>query len=193
MSWVDRLLNKNDPNTAKPQQATNVIPVITVPTAHRSINADGLRLVKAFEGCSLTAYLDNSTPPCPTIGWGEIFHSDGSRVQMGETITQQEADAMLMSALYTEASHFIDAWTTQVLSDNRYSALISFVYNAGCGTYRRKVLPYINSGNFDGAITAMKNCNSAGGGPLPGLIRRRVAECALFVGDIAAMNKAINA
>ena len=159
----------------------------------RTINADGLRLIKGFEGCKLTAYLDSSSPPVATIGWGEIFHADGSKVKMGEVITQAQADAMLTDALYKEASHFIDAWTAAVLNDNQYSALVSFVYNAGCGTFRRKVLPFINGKDLVGAMGAMRNCDTAGGSPLPGLDRRRRAECALFIGDIATMDKELNA
>ena len=160
---------------------------------NQTMSAAGFELVKAFEGCKLTAYLDSSTPPVATIGWGEIFHADGSKVQMGDTCTQEQADAMLTDALYKESEHFINAWTTHPLNDNQYSALVSFVYNAGCGTYRRKVLPAINAGNFSAAIATITACNSAGGGPLPGLVRRRKAECALFVGDLATMEKEINA
>ena len=53
------------------------------------ISQEGLALIKKYEGCELEAYL------CPagvlTIGYGHI-----KNVKEGDTITQQEANDMLL-------------------------------------------------------------------------------------------------
>lgn len=56
------------------------------------ISDAGIKLIKSFEGCQLEAYL------CPakvwTIGYG---HTEG--VKEGQTITQEAAEAFLLSDL----------------------------------------------------------------------------------------------
>ena len=57
----------------------------------------GLKLIKEFEGCHLNAYPDPLTGGLPiTIGWGSTRKKDGSPFQMGDTLTQQEADELLI-------------------------------------------------------------------------------------------------
>ena len=159
----------------------------------RQINDKGLMLVRAFEGCQLKAYLDTSTPPVITIGWGRTMHG----IHMGMTCTQEEADAWLLQDLRDEGSHFIDAWVKCPLNDDQYSALTSFIYNAGCGTFRRgmvfRCLALPTGPDYESAANAMLQYDTAGGTALAGLDRRRAAEHALFNSDYAAMEKAINA
>ncbi|NDC31802.1 MAG: lysozyme, partial [Bacteroidetes bacterium] len=61
------------------------------------IGIRGLRLIKKFEGCKLTAYT------CPaglvTIGYGNTFYKDGSKIKLGDKITQQQAEDLLMDLL----------------------------------------------------------------------------------------------
>jgi hypothetical protein len=57
-------------------------------------------LIKKFEGCYLKAYPDPRTGNLPiTIGWGSTKKRDGSNWKLGESITQQEADDLLMLQL----------------------------------------------------------------------------------------------
>ena len=56
-----------------------------------------INLIKQFEGCKLTSYLD--CVGVPTIGYGSTFYLDGTKVQLNETITQEEADNMLLIIL----------------------------------------------------------------------------------------------
>ncbi len=159
----------------------------------RQINETGLKLVKAFEGCQLKAYLDTSTPPVITIAWGRTMHG----IHMGMTCTQEEADAWLIQDLRDEGSHFIEAWVKCPLNDDQYSALTSFIYNAGCGTFKRglvfRCLSLPTGPDYLSAANAMLQYNSAGGAPLPGLTRRREAERCLFLGEYDAMQRWINA
>lgn len=141
----------------------------------RPIGAAGLALIKRFEGCRLKAYKPVSTETYWTIGWGHY----GPDVQKGQTITQAEADAMLV----TDCQRFADAVDnpqncplTAQLNANQRDALISFAFNCGAGCLRTlcagRTLPEIRD--------AMAFYVNSGGKALAGLIRRRAAEQALW-------------
>lgn len=141
----------------------------------KPIGAAGLLLIKNFEGCRLKAYKPVATEKYWTIGWGHY----GPDVQEGQTITQAEADAMLV----VDCQRFADAVDnpancplTAQLNANQRDALISFTFNCGTGCLRTlcrgRSLPQI--------CEAMIRYNLSGGKPLAGLTRRRKAEQTLF-------------
>ena len=88
-----------------------------------NISENGLNLIKSFEGCRLTAYR------CPagvwTIGWG---HTGG--VYEGQTITQAQADEMLVSDL-ASYERKVDKYSSYGWNQNEFDALVSFAYNIG--------------------------------------------------------------
>ena len=141
----------------------------------RPIGEAGLALIKRFEGCRLKAYKPVPTETHWTIGWGHY----GPDVREGDTITQAEADAMLV----TDCQRFADAVDnpkncplTAHLNANQRDALISFAFNCGAGNLRTlckgRTLPEIRD--------AMAFYVNSGGKALAGLIRRRAAEQALW-------------
>lgn len=141
----------------------------------KPIGAAGLALIKQFEGCRLTAYKPVKTEVYWTIGWGHY----GPDVKEGQTITQAQADALLVS----DCQRFADAVDnpaycplTAQLNANQRDALISFTFNCGAGCLqtlcRGRTLAQI--------CTAMALYNKAGGKALAGLTRRRTAEQELF-------------
>jgi lysozyme len=146
--------------------------------------APAQRIVKEFEGCHLQAYL--CPAGVPTIGWGSTS-INGRAVQMGQTITQAQADAQLNADL----QRFYNALVQSMLAvatwpPNRVAALVSWVYNVGIGamqdsTLRRRIL----AGEDPAVVVAaeLPRWNKAGDKELPGLTRRRAAEVALFVGQ----------
>lgn len=141
----------------------------------RSVGEAGLALIKQFEGCRLTAYKPVSTEVYWTIGWGHY----GPDVKEGQTITQAEADALLLA----DVQRFADAVDnpaycplTAQLNANQRDALISFTYNCGAGN-----LQTLCKGRTLSQIRdAMALYNKSGGVVLAGLSRRRAAEQALF-------------
>jgi lysozyme len=142
------------------------------------INSAGLSLIKTFEGCNLTAYPDPGTGGKPwTIGYGHT----GPDVTPGETITQDQADAQLRSDL----SYFQTAVNNMVarnLNPNQFAALVSFAYNVGVNALRGStLLRLVNAGYFSGAAAQFGLWTHAAGQVLPGLVRRRTAEAALFM------------
>lgn len=139
----------------------------------RTINAAGLALIKQFEGCKLTAYL------CPAKVWTIGYGSTGAHVKPGMTITAREAEDLLRADLRRfeqgVASELGDA------TDNQFSACVSLAFNIGLAAFLRStVLRKHQEGDRAAAAHAFKLWNKAGGKILPGLVRRRDAEAALY-------------
>ena len=128
---------------------------------------------KEFEGCRLSAYLDSVN--VPTIGYG---HTKG--VVMGDTCTQEEAEAFLMSDLHSAITAVENAVTVD-LTDEEEGALVDLVFNIGAGNFQHStLLRLLNAGDFAGAAEQFSQWNHAGALVLAGLTRRRAAEAALF-------------
>lgn len=141
----------------------------------RKISQVGIRLIKNFEGCRLTAYKPVATEKYWTIGWGHY----GKDVTQGMTITQAQADAMLAADLpkyeaYVNSTTFVPV--TAQLNQNQYDALVSFCYNLGQGNLK-KLCKDRTIAQIGASIPLY---NKAGGNVLTGLIRRRKAEQELF-------------
>ena len=143
----------------------------------RHINAAGLALLKEFEGCKLTAYPDPATGGDPwTIGYG----STGPHVKRGVTITQAEAERLLLADL-DRFEQAVTRYVTVPLTQNQFDALVSFTYNCGQGSLQTStLLRKLNAGDYAGAQGQFARWNRAGGKEMAGLTRRRSAEAELF-------------
>ena len=130
----------------------------------------GLNLIKQFEGCRLTAY------KCPagvwTIGYG---HTAG--VISGQTITQEEADKMLVCDVEKYERKVNKYYERYRFNQNEFDALVSFAFNIG------SIDQLTANGTRSRAVIAEKILlyNKAGGKVLNGLKRRREAERVLFL------------
>lgn len=143
------------------------------------LSIEGLDLIKSHEGCKLNAYL------CPagiaTIGYGNTFYPDGTKVKIGDKITQQEANDLFL-LIVDKFAVKVSIMFNPNLSDNQFSALVSFAYNVGTGaltnsTLRKKVL----KNPLDTSIRdEFMKWNKAGGKVLNGLISRRKDEANLY-------------
>ncbi|OBU87131.1 lysozyme [Chromobacterium subtsugae] len=138
-------------------------------------NAAGISLIKQFEGVRLAAYQD--MVGVWTIGYGHT----GPDVKKGMAITQQQADQLLAEDLQTFETGVGKAVTVP-LNENQFSALVSFSYNLGLGNLRSStLLRLLNKGDYAGAAAQFPRWDRAGGQVVPGLLRRRQAEQALFL------------
>jgi GH24 family phage-related lysozyme (muramidase) len=146
------------------------------PTGRRQINADGLRLLKSFEGLRLEAYQD-------PVGVWTIGYGTTSGVRPGMVITEAEAEALLRRDLARFENAVADLVNVPV-NDDQFSALVSFTYNVGEGALASStLLRLLNQRDYSGAADQLLRWNRAGGAELPGLTRRRRAERALFLGQ----------
>ncbi|MCC2110947.1 MAG: lysozyme [Hyphomicrobiales bacterium] len=144
----------------------------------------GIDLIKRFEGLRLTAYLD--AVGIRTIGYGHTSMAGSPRVTAGMTITEPQAEAILLNDLkkYEKAvRHAVEV----PLNDNQYAALVSFCYNVGPGNFRKSsALRYLNQGHYDQVPRRLALWNKAGGRVLRGLVRRRKAEGELFATPVGS-------
>ncbi len=133
----------------------------------------GTDLLKFYEGCKLVAYQDSVG--VWTIGYG---HTKG--VYEGMTITQEQAEQMLLDEL-KEYESYVDDLVTVPLNQNQFDALVVWVYNLGPTNFRKStLLKELNNGNYQAVPIEIKRWNKAGGQVLEGLIKRRKAEANLF-------------
>lgn len=144
--------------------------------ATTSINAKGLRLIKAFEGLRLTAYRD-------PVGIWTIGYGTTRGVYPGMQITEAQAEQLLRNDVQRfEAA--VRQLVTVPLDTDEFSALVSFTYNVGEGAFANStLLRKLNQGDREGASNEFLRWVNAGGRVLPGLERRRKAERALFRGE----------
>jgi lysozyme len=132
-------------------------------------------LVRAHEGCRLTAYPDGKG--VWTIGWGHT----GAEVQEGLTWTKEEADAQLEADL-AHAAEAVARLKRRLLSDQQMAALISLVFNLGEGALARStLLTLVNDCRWLDAAKEFLRFDRMGGQESKGLLIRRLDEAALFL------------
>ena len=138
-------------------------------------------LCRRFEGFRSKPYL--CPAGVPTIGYGSTYYADGRKVDLADPpITQDEADGLLRyELLHTYAPGVMRLCPGLISHEGRFNAIVDFCYNLGVGrlqtsTLRRK----INAQDWDAAKEQLMLWTKAGGKVLPGLLKRRQAECALM-------------
>lgn len=143
------------------------------------VNAEGYALIKKFEGCKLKAYR------CPanvlTIGYGNTFYEDGTKVKEGDIITQQRAEE-LAKFIIDQFAVTIAPFILKPLNENQFSACVSLAYNIGTGNFKKSsVFKKLNINANDSTIAdSFRLWNKGGGKVLRGLVNRREAEIQLY-------------
>jgi len=136
------------------------------------ISQTGIDLIKNFETCKLTAYKALSTEKYYTIGWGHY----GADVKAGQTISQDEADALFLSDLQRFVKYTNTYTKNLALNQDQFDALVSFCYNCGSGTLKKLV-----SGRTAEEIAEhFIDYTKSKGKVIPGLVSRRQEEKELF-------------
>jgi GH24 family phage-related lysozyme (muramidase) len=148
--------------------------------------APALKLIKKWEGCRLEAY--RCPADVPTIGYGATRLANRA-VRMGDTITQQEADEMLMHEVENLFAPGVFALLplAKKWRGEQTAAIISFAYNVGLGaleesTLRKRLLAGEDATKV--VIEELPRWNKAGSKVLEGLVNRRKDEVALFTGSV---------
>ena len=145
------------------------------------ISNNGLNLIKQFEGLSLKPYLD--AVDIPTIGFGNTFYEDGTKVTLKDKpITEQRATELLEFIANKTFSENINKVVKVPLSQNQFDALVSFAYNIGNKNFNwSTLLKKLNQSDYEGASLEFGRWNQAGGKILNGLVLRRQKEKELFL------------
>jgi lysozyme len=137
-----------------------------------------IELAKQFEGCKLDAYPDPAYGwRVATIGWG----ATGPAIMEGTRWTQEQADADLEYRMKGVGAH-VDSLVAVSITDEQKGALCDLAYNIGLGAFERStLLACVNVGHMQGAADQFKVWTKSNGVELPGLVKRRDAERALFI------------
>lgn len=159
-----------------------------------SIPREALDLIIQFEGYHRRLPDDRAAPYlCParvaTIGYGSVWlplPAGGKRaVRMDDApITRAEA-AELLSWELRECEAAVDRLIARRLPALSRGALVSFAYNVGAGALRSSTLRrVVEAGQWPRVPGEFARWRMGGGVVLPGLVRRRAAEAALFLRGI---------
>ena len=149
------------------------------------IGAAGLKLIQDSEGFSSKPYL------CPanvcTIGFGNTFYEDGTKVKLTDTpITKERGLELLKMSLHSFERH-VDSLTRDDINQNQFDALCSFCYNLGPTNLKSSTLLRLINENPDNVVPITQNFlkwNRAGGKVMKGLTIRRQKEAELFYKEI---------
>jgi lysozyme len=122
----------------------------------------------------------------PTIGYGATFYHDGTKVKLGQTITREQANQLLVDHLKQFEGSVTGLLNGVVLNQNQFDALVSFAYNLGIASLAKsQLLRFIKANPSDPKIAAeFLKWNRAGGEVSTGLVRRRKKEAQLYFGSI---------
>ena len=144
-----------------------------VPTSQMNISQNGIELIKQFEGCILTSKLYKGEPHY-TIGYGHC----SSDVQAGQTISQEEAERILINDIESKSEYVRKFCSHLELNQNQFDALVSFTYNVGPGNLL-KLIKNRDVNEIANHIELYTNSGSTSN--TLGLQRRRLAEKNLFL------------
>lgn len=144
------------------------------------VSSAGINLIKEFEGVRLKSY------KCPagvwTVGVGHTSAAGPPKVGPGMEITNAQAMKILAQDL-GQFENGIDTMVKVPLTQNQFDALVSFTYNVGLGAFQKStLLKKLNAGQYDAVPAELMKWTKAGGKELPGLVRRRRAEAAMWRG-----------
>lgn len=160
----------------------------------------GLALIKRFEGFRARLY-DDPAGHC-TIGYGNKLHDGhcdgrGSEQAYQEGIDEASATSLMRRALVPIESA-VNAITSAGWNQNQFDALASLTYNISIDRFNRSTLAALLRRNqLDGIPNEIKKWTKARVNgqlvDLPGLVRRRADEAALFERPSGAISQSQSA
>ena len=156
------------------------------------VSAAAIDMIKHHEGVRTKPYR------CPallwTVGCGHVIDPTHTAVKYEErkslpipdgwdrTLTMGEVDAILAQDLGRFERGVARLCPAAVGSQGQFDALVSFAFNVGLGNLQRSSIRMrYNRGDVEGAADAFLMWTKAAGKVLPGLVKRRNDERALFL------------
>ena len=152
--------------------------------------------IKHHEGVRLKPYR------CPallwTVGVGHVIDPAHTRVKYEDRkslpipdgwnrqLTMAEVDALLAQDLERFERGVARLCPAAINSQGIFDALVSFSFNVGLGNLQRSGLRMkTNRGEYEAAAEEFMKWTKAGGRVLPGLLKRRKDEQAMYLSGIA--------
>lgn len=131
-------------------------------------------LIKRWEAFRAKRYWD-------VDHWAIGYGSHADKTGLPEPITEEQASKLLADYLADLADQVSDLVTVPV-GANQGAALLSFAYNLGIKALAKStLLRLLNGGDYAGAAGQFGRWVKAKGKTLPGLVKRRADEAALFL------------
>ena len=163
----------------------------------------GADLMHRFEGCKNKPYL------CPahiwTIGYGHVLYQEQIKLPMvrveGKDVPMIRKEMPLkpedsrvwskeeIEKLFADDVASFERGVLRLVPgvagrQGAFDALVSISFNFGLGNLQRSTIRMrANRGDWEGAAAAFMDWTKGGGKVLPGLVKRREAERALFLSD----------
>ena len=101
------------------------------------LDNNGFKLLSELEGLRLKAY--KCASGVWTIGYGNTYYEDGSRVKEGDVITKCHAVELFNStSKYFENA--VNENVTSKINQNQFNALFCFCYNVGISAFKKSTL-----------------------------------------------------
>ncbi len=155
------------------------------------VSKECIEMIKHHEGIRTKPYR------CPallwTVGVGHVIDPSHIGVKLDErknlpippgwdrVLPMAEVDEILAQDLATFERGVLRLCPAD-LTQSRFDALVSFSFNVGLGNLQRSSIRMKhNRGDFDGAAEAFMAWTKAGGKELPGLVKRRKDEMAMYL------------
>lgn len=137
------------------------------------ISTAGLKIIQQSEGLRLEAY------KCPAGVW-TIGYGHTRSAHEGMRISIEEAESLLRDDCRS-AERCVNGMGLK-LNQNQFDALVSFVFNVGCGAFTKStLLQKIRQGDTEDNIKAEFNrWIYASGKIMKGLVDRREKEATLY-------------
>lgn len=140
------------------------------------LSVAGLAGITHDEGRVLKVYLDPVGIPTSCVG----HTSTVTRADVGKVVTPAVCDDLLRR----DTKVAVTAVQTSVkvpITQEQFDALVSFTFNVGAANLKSStLLRRLNAGDCAGATAQFGRWNMARGKVLPGLVKRRAREAALF-------------
>jgi GH24 family phage-related lysozyme (muramidase) len=136
----------------------------------------GILAILDEEALVLSTYKDSKG--VLTIGVGHTAAAGGMIPKPGMHVTIEQAISLFASDLAKFERH-VEKSVGRSLAAHQNDALVSFDFNTGAidgGSVDEK----IEANNFDAAMNALQQYTKSGGVVLPGLVKRRARERAMF-------------
>ena len=147
------------------------------------LSGTGIAIIAEFEGFRADAYVDPATGGEPiTIGYGSTAVAIDKSVKLGDTVTKQEAEELLVYAINKKFLPSLKKYVKIPLTQEMVDACLSFIYNVGGGNFGSSTLvKKLNQKDYCGAGDEFLRWNKAAGKVLNGLTKRRNREKDLFL------------
>ena len=161
------------------------------------VSPAAIHMIKHHEGVRMRPYR------CPallwTVGVGHVIDPSHAAVKYEDrknlpipdgwdrSLTMGEVDDLLIADLARFERGVLRNCPSAIGRQGIFDALVSFSFNVGLGSLQRSTLRMkTNRGDFEGAAAEFMKWTKAAGRVLPGLVKRRQDERAMFLAHLGS-------